>query len=739
VAGSIGPAAARVIVEAYLSSLGSRMEDVFDLFGRVSSSLEESEQKLKRRLAELSVLYEEARRLASSLSLPEIMDSVLSLLEERLAVEICAIRLLDEDGLLRIKSLRGLPPQARDQAVRPGKGSLLAECLETRQAISAPDGEEVRDRIQGLLPEETGASFLLAPILTETGALGVLTAASSQKGYFAREHVEFFQSLAEHLGLAVRSAQLEEMLLLNESRLEALWHLSRMTEASLQQITDFALEEGVRLTRSKIGYLAFMNEDDTALIMEAWSETAMADCAVKDKPLVYPLESTGLWGEAARQRRPIITNDYSAPNPLKRGYPPGHVEVRRHMNIPVFDGDRIVAVAGVGNKEEEYDESDVRQLSLLMQGMWWLLQRKRAEQELTAEVERGIYFQKLLIHTCMDGVVGSDVNGKIVTFNETAAKIIGCDPEEVIGKLHIDDFYGPGQAREIRVKIHCPSRGGVGVLENFETSVRHKDGALIPVWLSARVIYENDREIGIISHFKDLRERKRMEEELLRSERLAMLGKMAAHISHEIKNPLMVIGGFARQVLKDPGADQEKNREKLKIIVDEIRRLEDFLVEVGNYAKFSEPQKVPGDLNALIKEICNRLEPGLRENNIELALQLDPALPQVPFDPAHLRQVILNIAKNGIEAMEGGGTLTMASGRKEGRIFVRILDTGPGIPPEIRDRIFHPFFSSKPKGSGLGLAISQKIMEAHQGEILLESEPRQGTRVTLYLREEPLS
>jgi signal transduction histidine kinase len=99
-----------------------------------------------------------------------------------------------------------------------------------------------------------------------------------------------------------------------------------------------------------------------------------------------------------------------------------------------------------------------------------------------------------------------------------------------------------------------------------------------------------------------------------------------------------------------------------------------------------------------------------------------------------LRQVILNIAKNGIEAMEAGGTLTIATGRQEGRLFAQIRDTGSGISPEVRDKIFQPFFSSKPKGSGLGLAISQKILEAHQGEITIESEPQKGTQVTIFLR-----
>lgn len=164
---------------------------------------------------------------------------------------------------------------------------------------------------------------------------------------------------------------------LNEARLEALIKLNEMTAASLDEIAEFAKEEAVRLTESKLGYLAFMNADETALIMHSWSNSAMAECGISDKHFIYPIKTTGLWGEAVRQRKAIITNDYSAPSELKKGYPKGHVELVRHMNVPIFDGDHIVAVAGVGNKDEDYDESDVRQLTLLMQGMWKLIQSKQ--------------------------------------------------------------------------------------------------------------------------------------------------------------------------------------------------------------------------------------------------------------------------------------------------------------------------------------------------------------------------
>lgn len=190
----------------------------------------------------------------------------------------------------------------------------------------------------------------------------------------------------------------EETLRLDELRLETLLKLNQMTGASMQQITDFALEEAVRLTKSKVGYLAFMNEDETVLTMHAWSKTAMAECQIDRKPLVYPVALTGLWGEPVRQRKPIIVNDYEKPNPLKRGFPPGHVPIGRHLGVPVFDGDHIVAVAGVADKGDEYSHTDVRQLTLLMEGMWLLLQRQRAEEKIRKSLDEKEVLLKEIHH-----------------------------------------------------------------------------------------------------------------------------------------------------------------------------------------------------------------------------------------------------------------------------------------------------------------------------------------------------
>ncbi len=526
----------------------------------------------------------------------------------------------------------------------------------------------------------------------------------------------------------------EEALRLNESRLQALWQLGQMTSASLREIADFSLEAGVRLTKSQIGFVGFLEENETILKIQAWSKQVMEQCAVHEKPLVYPLEKAGLWGEAVRQRQPVMINDYSAAHPWKKGVPEGHVALTRLLIIPVFDSGKIVAVSAVGNKEENYDDSDVRQLTLLMTGMWWLLERQKAEAALTAEIERMHEFQARLIQTSSDGIMASDPHGNVILFNQGAEHILGYQSEEVVGRLHVSRVYPPGVAREIRKKIYSPEHGGPGRLVNYETMLVAKNGEEIPIELSATPILENSQEVAIVGFFRDLRERQLLQEKLLESERLATIGRMSAHLSHEIKNPLMAIGGYARQVQKHIKEDPERNLENLEIIIQKVQELENLLAETGSYAKLSEPQKTPGDLNALVQETCALIKLSLKEHHVDLKLQLADALPQQIFDPTLLSQALLNLFKNALEAMPRGGTLTVATSRQNNRVLVEITDTGEGMPPEVLEKSLQAFYSTKPKGSGLGLAICQKIMEAHGGEIRIESEPQKGTQVTLMFK-----
>jgi PAS domain S-box-containing protein len=167
----------------------------------------------------------------------------------------------------------------------------------------------------------------------------------------------------------------EESLRLEEARLEALLRLSQMSEASVEEMAGFTLERGIALTSSKIGFVGFLNEDESIYTLHAVSKDVVKECNVEGGPLHWPVADAGIWAEAIRERRTLFVNDYSKPHPSKKVLPPGHPAVNRLMVVPVLDGKKIVAVAGVGNKASDYDKSDERQITLLVGAMWNNVQR----------------------------------------------------------------------------------------------------------------------------------------------------------------------------------------------------------------------------------------------------------------------------------------------------------------------------------------------------------------------------
>ncbi|WP_424358626.1 GAF domain-containing protein [Methanocella sp. MCL-LM] len=271
-------------------------------------------------------------------------------------------------------------------------GSVIHTNVTLRQMCGTA-GEPAGDmKLESLTGPENSAQWrrFFSQAVKGSGPLSFdTTICRATDGFIFHAEVSFHvKSLNEEQIIVVtvrnmsRHRKIEDALRLEESRLEALLRLNQMTGESINRICDFALEEAVRLTGSRIGYLAFYDEEQEKLTMHAWSVQGMEDCRITNRTIEYPLKSTGLWGEAVRQRRPVITNDYHAPGPHKKGLPAGHVRIDRHMNVPIMDDGRIVVVAGVGNKPEPYDIRDVRELVLLMEGMWRLLQRKQSEDQL---------------------------------------------------------------------------------------------------------------------------------------------------------------------------------------------------------------------------------------------------------------------------------------------------------------------------------------------------------------------
>jgi two-component system, NtrC family, sensor histidine kinase HydH len=257
---------------------------------------------------------------------------------------------------------------------------------------------------------------------------------------------------------------------------------------------------------------------------------------------------------------------------------------------------------------------------------------------------------------------------------------------------------------------------------------------LLIIFGTGLLIFISSRWSAILASEVDRKteELKKSQEKLIHSERLAAVGSMASHVSHEIKNPLIAIGGLAQQVKRSTNlSDREK--EKLDLIIHEISRLENMLIEVRDFTRPTTPRKIRGAINPLIEEILSLMGPVFRDQQIETRVDLAPHLPDFEFDPEQLKQVLLNLIKNAAEAMPSGGRLSVSTCPLDREVHIDIADTGKGIDPDHRANLFRPFFTTKKKGTGLGLAVSYKIIHDHNGDIRVDSEVGQGTRMIVQL------
>jgi two-component system sensor kinase FixL len=297
-----------------------------------------------------------------------------------------------------------------------------------------------------------------------------------------------------------------------------------------------------------------------------------------------------------------------------------------------------------------------------------------------------------------------DINHKVVFFNSAAEKIFGYSRDEVVGH-DLDVIMSPSCSKNHHHAVERYAKTKMPRLIGHSTEMVaiRKNGETFPADISFSVS-EVENKIYFTGIVRDLTATKILQEQMARSERLAALGQVVAEITHEIKNPLMMIGGFARQVIQH--TSDEKNLTKLNIITDEVLRLENLLEELREF---------------YLPRISKR-------NNIHTHTELDRKTPIVKGDRSKLKQVFLNLVKNSIEAIEDGGNITVTSRVKLDLVEITIADDGNGIPEEAREKIFSPFFTTKSHGTGLGLSISKRIIEEHEGSsFALKSEEGKGT------------
>lgn len=345
-------------------------------------------------------------------------------------------------------------------------------------------------------------------------------------------------------------------------------------------------------------------------------------------------------------------------------------------------------------------------------------------------------FYENIIENLPDGIAVIDKDLFVKIFNQKMEELTGFSSRKVLGKPFETSFV---ESPSLKALINKVLKSGK-TYTDFDQILKKRDGTSIPVGItvSPSIDSEGDTQ-GAVLIVRDLTGIKKLEEALRRSDRLSSLGTLSAGMAHEIKNPLVGIRGAA-QLLKEelPGED---TKEYINVILKEVDRINRIVEELLTISHPQKPQFKPVNIHRLLDEILMLEKTAIKGKRIVFVQGYDPSLPHIMGDEKQLIQVFLNLIRNSIESMPDGGEIVLTTRISSqhvvkshtGTVLVEIRDNGRGVPLEIKEEIFTPFFTTKKKGTGLGLTISNRIVDEHNGRLEIQSDENRGTTARVYL------
>jgi two-component system sensor histidine kinase HydH len=343
-------------------------------------------------------------------------------------------------------------------------------------------------------------------------------------------------------------------------------------------------------------------------------------------------------------------------------------------------------------------------------------------------------YTRQVLANMANGLISLDPAGRVVTYNRIALDLIGIE-ESRIQRMDLGqciDFTAAGIADTLAEPHPVMER---------EIAFRNARGACIPLALSVSPIIDEARRFtGAVVVLRDLREIKRLEEKVRRSEKLAAIGALAAGVAHEIRNPLSSIRGFA-QFLGNGLADRPKEQEYARVMVREVDRINRVVTDLLTFSRPMETTLAKADVSDLVTHTLRLVETDAANRGISLRNATPAGLGSWPLDANQITQALLNLLLNAVAHAPVKGCVTAGAqvDLQEKQLWIWVQDDGPGIPADQQRRIFDPFFTTRDKGTGLGLAIVHKIAENHHGEVMLECPPPgkpNGCRFTLRFGDE---
>ncbi len=319
-----------------------------------------------------------------------------------------------------------------------------------------------------------------------------------------------------------------------------------------------------------------------------------------------------------------------------------------------------------------------------------------------------------------DAIILTDLRGLITDVNDAFVEIFGWQRDELIGKttnvLRSDatsDLFYKKMWESIEKEGHWQG----------EIINKRKDGNLVPVLLSITPIVHERERIGYMGIEIDLTEKLKKQEQMAHSERLATIGQMASKVAHEVRNPLSSISLNA-ELLEDELSDPRKMDHAeavslLRSIIREVDRLAELTNEYLQFSRLPRSRREANDLGSLLHEVCHFMIHEAENHEVRIHLEKPESKISASFDHSQMHRVMLNLLRNGIEALPDGGRIDVKLEHHPPYAYIHVRDSGKGIPKNFRDKVFQPFFTSKDMGTGLGLAITRQVVREHGGDIIL--------------------
>ncbi len=337
-------------------------------------------------------------------------------------------------------------------------------------------------------------------------------------------------------------------------------------------------------------------------------------------------------------------------------------------------------------------------------------------------------FSDNLVENMPMGLLAIDPQERIASFNQTAESMLKITADKSIGQRASEIL--PAPLRDLF--YHLKTKPGP---LNRELTVTLGNQKSLPLEVIGTALTDEEgAPLGWVILFRDLTEIQHLKREIIRSQRLASIGRLAAGVAHEIRNPLSSIKGFATY-FKERYRETPKDHQTAEIMIQEVERLDRVIGQLLEFARPMRIQEKRTHLDPLIRHSLRMVEGDAAQKGIVLNFSEDHGIETVRIDPDRIKQVLLNLYLNAIEAMTEEGTLTVALSKTETKtgICITVSDTGPGINPDDLPHLFDPYFTTKSSGTGLGLAIVHKIVESHEGEIQVNSRLGEGTVITVTL------